>query len=1298
MNNRSRTRRPRRRRASFRPPSPEVLAARREAMPEVTYPQDLPVTQHREDIAQAITDNQVVIVAGETGSGKTTQLPKICLDLGYGIAGTIGHTQPRRLAARTVASRIAEELGTSVGETVGYQVRFTDQVSSTSLIKLMTDGILLNEIQRDPLLRRYEVIIVDEAHERSLNIDFLLGYLKQLLPQRPDLKVIITSATIDSEKFAAHFGSSSMPAPVIEVSGRTYPVEIRYRPFIDDDTDLPGAICSAVDELLAAGPGDILVFCAGERDIREADEALSKHLGSRYLKAGQRTAGIEVLPLYARLSAAEQQRVFQPRQNRRVVLATNVAETSLTVPGIRYVVDPGLARISRYSNRTKVQRLPIEPISQASANQRAGRSGRVAPGIAIRLYEQQDFDSRPEFTEPEVLRTSLASVILQMTALGLGDIAKFPFIDPPDTRAIRDGINLLHELGAMDAAGKRLTRIGRQLSRLPIDPRLGRMLLEAGKLGCVRDVMIIVAALSIQDVRERPAEHQQAADESHARFKDETSDFLALLNLWDYLQTQQKQLSRSAFRRLAKREFLHYLRIREWQDVFSQLRQLASSVGIKVNRSHKRADADLIHQAILSGLLSHIGSWSERTRDYHGTRGARFVIFPGSHLARKKPEWVMAAELVETSRLFARVVAEIDPEWVEPLATHLVKRSFSDPYWSTRRGSAMARERVTLLGVAIVVDRPIPLSKVDEELAHEMFIRHGLVQGEWDSHHEFLSRNEDTWREAQDLTARARRPDLLVDEEDLVDFYLERLPGHITNGAHFDTWWKTVSDPAFLDYTLDLLVPARRTIDTDAFPELWTQGDLTFPLTYQFTPGQDGDGVMVHIPLALLPQVQPQGFDWLVPGLVEELVLATIRGLPKKIRVNLVPAPDTTQAILPHLPDWHEVTSKGEITFAQAFAKAAYDAVGTDVPVEAVHKAQLPPHLRMTFRVVDDRGVIVEEGDDLQTLQQHLHQHSAQAVRTAVRDALSTARKEQYERQPTPDFPTGAVKEFPHTDIPHDISTTQAGASVRGYPTLVAAKEGVELTILPHPDPAAHAVGVKVLIAKELKLSTNRVTSRWNTELTLAMAQAPDHVDDLVADLHIAAVSAITERTGAAQRKQAGLLPLTEVKTRLEFDTWVRFLRDLIEDEVYSIAQQVGKALGEYARMRKLISDSSSVALLGVLTDIKEQVSHLIYPGFIRNTPPQRIGHLARYLKAAGIRIDKAKTNPHGDETHAWVVRTLTEEWRKVSEVNTSTDSQRQATLADVRWQLEELRVSLFAQQLGTAAPVSEKRIRRMLA
>lgn len=1054
--NREGRRRPQREHARpFKPFTPEQLAERAAAIPVIDFP-DLPVSARRDEIARAIRDHQVVIVSGETGSGKTTQLPKICMQLGRGVAGMIGHTQPRRLAARSVADRIADELGQTVGrergQVVGYQVRFTDEVGPTTLVKLMTDGILLAEIQSDPMLRRYDTLIIDEAHERSLNIDFILGYLARLLPARPDLKVIITSATIDSDRFARHFGTWEgtpgsgrliEPAPVIEVSGRTYPVEIRYRPLgpttpssytseasaqaeeadtedaasagpmqlvledpddelatlgygMGEDIDVETAICHAVDELSAEGDGDILVFLPGERDIRDTEAALLDHLKGRGRRAGDdkgaRPGDIEILPLYARLTAAEQHRVFEPHRLRRVVLATNVAETSLTVPGIRYVIDPGLARISRYSNKTKVQRLPIEPVSQASANQRAGRCGRVAEGVAIRLFSQADYLSRPRFTEPEILRTSLASVILQMASLGLGAVEDFPFLDAPDRRAVRDGVALLVEIGALaqdretaDAARAsseyRLTGIGRDLARLPIDPRLGRMLLEAERLGCASDVLVIVAALSIQDVRERPAEHQGTADASHARLADPHSDFITYLNLWRYLAVQARDLSGSAFRRMCRAEFFHYLRWREWRDVVGQLRQMARALGIGVGpvgepstgdvveaarfggaqdaavravlaygQGTASVDADQVHRSLLVGLLSYLGSWNETKRDYEGARGTHFTIWPGSGVSGH-PAWVMTAELVETSRLFARTVARIRPDWVEPAARGLLKRSYSEPFWSVGKGAAMVRERVTLYGLTLAADREVLLGRlgdlvIDEavaasrshapragslealaaglvsaskdplssgsfeprhfeelaaaregttarELAREMFIRNALVDGQWRERHGFQRRNEALVEQAREVERRSRTHGLVADEQARFRFFDDLIPEHVTSAAAFNRWWKDErhAHPDLLIYPASLLMP-REATSGEGFPDHWQCGELSLPLSYEFAPGRARDGVSMRIPIEVLERVSDAGTDWLVPGMREDLLTEAIRALPKGVRRLLAPAPD----------------------------------------------------------------------------------------------------------------------------------------------------------------------------------------------------------------------------------------------------------------------------------------------------------------------------------------------------------------------------------------------------------------------
>ncbi|MFZ0158382.1 MAG: ATP-dependent RNA helicase HrpA, partial [Kineosporiaceae bacterium] len=963
------------------------LEARRLAVPAVSYPDQLPISQARDRIAGAMAEHQVVVVAGETGSGKTTQLPKICLELGRGVRGMIGHTQPRRLAARTVAERIAEELGTELGEAVGYQVRFTDRVGQTTSVKLMTDGILLTELQRDRMLMRYDTLIIDEAHERSLNIDFILGYLRQLLPRRPDLKIVITSATIDPRRFADHFSLPGRPpVPVIEVSGRTFPVEVRYHPIEEtaggsggsEPADQTDAICAAVSELCGEGAGDILVFLSGEREIRDTADALASTVPRH----------TEIVPLFARLSIAEQHRVFAPHTGRRVVLATNVAETSLTVPGIRYVVDPGTARISRYSHRTKVQRLPIEPISQASANQRAGRCGRVADGICIRLYSEKDFQGRPQFTDPEILRTNLASVILAMTAIGLGDIAAFPFVDPPDRRSISDGVALLTELGALEppAPGAErgrntLTPLGSRLAQLPVDPRMGRMILEAERNGCVREVIVIAAALSIQDPRERPVDKQQAADELHRRFADPTSDFLAYLNLWIHLREAQDELSSNQFRRACRREFLNHLLVREWQDLVGQLRQLARGVGITIPpRGSPPADPGQVHRSLLAGLLSQIGVKEGERNEYTGARGATFVIWPGSALFKKPPTWVMAGELVETSRLWGRDVARIEPEWVEPLAGHLLKRSYSEPHWSAKRAAVMAYERVTLYGVPIVTRRAVGYGRIDPELSRDLFIRNALVEGDWRTHHRFFHANRALLEDVEDLEHRARRRDILVDDETLFDFYDARIPPDVVSGRHFDAWWKQArrDQPELLTLTQDLLVSDDAgTVERRDYPDTWPVEGGQLALGYQFEPGAAADGVTVHVPVQLLAGIDPEPFTWQIPGLREELVTALIRSLPKAIRTSFVPAPDNARAALARIAPDHEPPVG---SLLEALGDELGHRASMVIPREAWQLDKVPGHLRMTFRVEDDHGDLLAESKDLAVLQHTLQQKVRAAV------------------------------------------------------------------------------------------------------------------------------------------------------------------------------------------------------------------------------------------------------------------------------------------------------------------------------
>ena len=1593
--------RPREHARPFKPFTPEQLAERAAAIPVISFP-DLPVSARRDEIARAIRDHQVVIVSGETGSGKTTQLPKICMQLGRGVAGMIGHTQPRRLAARSVADRIADELGQTVGrergQVVGYQVRFTDEVGPTTLVKLMTDGILLAEIQSDPMLRRYDTLIIDEAHERSLNIDFILGYLARLLPARPDLKVIITSATIDSDRFARHFGTWEgtpglghliEPAPVIEVSGRTYPVEIRYRPLgpttpssytseasaqqadeteiiettdvtesgpmqlvledpddelatlgygMGEDIDVETAICHAVDELSAEGDGDILVFLPGERDIRDTEAALLDHMKGRSRRAGDdkgaRPGDIEILPLYARLTAAEQHRVFEPHRLRRVVLATNVAETSLTVPGIRYVIDPGLARISRYSNKTKVQRLPIEPVSQASANQRAGRCGRVAEGVAIRLFSQADYLSRPRFTEPEILRTSLASVILQMASLGLGAVEDFPFLDAPDRRAVRDGVALLVEIGALaqdretgDGAPAssqyRLTGIGRDLARLPIDPRLGRMLLEAERLGCASEVLVIVAALSIQDVRERPAEHQGTADASHARLADPHSDFITYLNLWRYLAVQARDLSGSAFRRLCRAEFFHYLRWREWRDVVGQLRQMARALGIAAGpvgepstgdvveaaqfggaqdaavravlaygQGTASVDADQVHRSLLVGLLSYLGSWDETKRDYEGARGTHFTIWPGSGVSGH-PAWVMTAELVETSRLFARTVARIRPEWVEPAARGLLKRSYSEPFWSVAKGAAMVRERVTLYGLTLAADREVLLGRlgdlvIDEavaasrshapragslealaaglvsaskdplssgsfeprhfeelaaaregttarELAREMFIRNALVDGQWRERHAFQRRNEALVEQAREVERRSRTHGLVADEQARFRFFDDLIPEHVTSAAAFNRWWKDErrEKPDLLIYPASLLMP-REATSGEGFPDRWQCGDLSLPLSYEFAPGSPRDGVSMRIPIEVLERVSDTGTDWLVPGMREDLLTEAIRALPKGVRRLLAPAPDVAASVarwieqagdepvevvvasadkaagkaakadgsdepdplsldaaMGRLAAWG--ATSGKLSTRNSPAKAPKKAAqkespaaesarqGTDTPAaseapkprpltegsvldalahavrvlrgvdlseaDLAHaRAHLPDHLRMTFVVTDASVKELGAGKDLAYLQRSLASDANKAVRTAVRAALEEAGEKQASRNkrgrgasekaaarggdnsststsasnegtqsapggahapkdaqasapaPDPAFHADGVTQMP--TLPRSITQTSGSMTLRAFPALVpqgtAASPAAGVRVMASAAEAdrEHRAGLARLLLSRIALATNRVTTRWTGREALMLAASP-YADTaaLVADAQLAsALSLVDELSTPA-----------DVRDPEAFETLVAAARDAHEDRVYQILSHVVRALEASAEADAAVRSHPQASLKETTRDVAAHGKTLLYEGFVSATPASALPHLARYLRAGAVRIERAASSPgalardledmdriHQAEAEIAATREALE--------RRPYDAQRDAALTQARWMAEELRVSMFAQTLGTPNKVSMKRLLGVLA
>ncbi|HGF7149118.1 TPA: ATP-dependent RNA helicase HrpA [Vibrio cholerae] len=1233
-----------------------VVEQRKQQMPKIEYPALLPVSQKRDDIAKAIAHHQVVIVAGETGSGKTTQLPKICAELGRGKYGLIGHTQPRRLAARSVANRIAEEMETELGGFVGYKVRFTDQISDQTQIKLMTDGILLAEIQNDRFLNQYDTIIIDEAHERSLNIDFILGYLKQLLPRRPDLKVIITSATIDPERFSKHFSN----APIIEVSGRTYPVEVRYRPLAGDDDsesdrDQLEGIFQAVDELCDEGLGDILIFMNGEREIRDTSDALSK----RNLR------DTEIVPLYARLSAGEQNKIFQPHAGRRIVLATNVAETSLTVPGIKYVIDPGTARISRYSYRTKVQRLPIEPISQASANQRKGRCGRTEEGICIRLYSEEDFLSRPEFTDPEILRTNLASVILQMTALGLGDIEAFPFVEAPDKRNIQDGVRLLEELGAINDQikdpKKRLTESGKQLARLPIDPRLARMVLEASKLGCLKEVMIIASALSIQDPRERPSDKQQSADDKHRRFNHEDSDFLTLVNLWHYIGQQQKALTSNQFRRQCKLDYLNYLRVREWQDVYTQLHQSTREMGFKLNDEPGSYHA--VHSAILVGLLSHIGMKDQEKNEYHGARNARFNIFPASGLFKKQPKWVMSAELVETSKLWARVVAKIEPDWIEPLAKHLIKRSYSEPHWSKKNAAVMAYEKVMLYGIPIVPKRLVNYGTIDPVLSREIFIRSALVEGDWETKHAFFKQNRALLAEVEELEHKSRRRDILVDDEELFQFYDQRVGTEVVSGRHFDAWWKTASrkTPDLLSFEKEMLFKGDASHITDLdYPNFWHQGNLKLKLSYQFEPGENSDGVTVHIPLPILNQVEPHGFDWQIPGLRHELVVSLIKSLPKTLRKNFVPAPNYADAFLARVTPF-------EMPLLDAMEKELRRMTGVTVLREDWKLDQLPAHLKITYRAVDHRNRKLNESCDLHELKESLKEK--------VQETLSQVADDDIEQR---DLHTWSFGELPKV-----YQQKRGGFEVRAYPALVDKKDSVEIKLFETEQEQLSAMraGQRRLILLNVPSPIKYLHANLPNKSKLGLYFNPyGKVLDLIDDCIACGVDKlIEERGGMVWEPQA-------------FEALKEHVRAELGDTVVEIAKQVETILTTAYNINKRLKGKVDFTMAFALSDVKAQIEGLIFSGFATECGWKRLPDILRYMRAIERRMEKLPVDPNKDRLHMLKIESVTNKYKellnKIPKGMAIPDNVR-----EIRWMLEELRVSYFAQQLGTPYPVSDKRI-----
>jgi ATP-dependent helicase HrpA len=1238
-------------------------------LPRPTYPDELPVVARREEIARAIGANQVVIVCGETGSGKTTQLPKICLDINRGVHGLIGHTQPRRIAARTVASRIAQELKSTLGQAVGYKIRFSDRVSADTYVKLMTDGILLAETQGDRLLKAYDTLIIDEAHERSLNIDFLLGYLKQILPQRPDLKVIVTSATIDAERFAKHFANGDKPAPVIEVSGRMYPVELRYRPLKskdedEEEQDMEDAIVDAVDELARTGPGDVLVFLPGEREIRETAELLRKH----------HPKGAEILPLYARLSFEEQDRVFKPHGARRIVLATNVAETSLTVPGIRYVIDTGFARVNRYSYRNKVEQLQVEKISRASANQRAGRCGRVAAGICVRLYAEDDHAARPEFTDPEVLRTSLAAVILRMKSLKIGEVERFPFLEAPNSRAIADGYQLLAELGAVDEDNA-LTDVGWQLARFPIDPRVARMILAAKQQNCLNEILIIASALSVQDPRERPFERAEAADKAHERFADERSDFLGYLKLWDFFSeaVKHKKSNRKLIDELHA-SFLSHRRLREWRDIHGQLHALVGE--LKMNINGTPAMYEQIHRALLAGLLGNIGFKSEDGDEYLGARGIKFAIFPGSVLRKAKPKWVVAAEITETTRLYARCVAKIEPEWLEAMAGHLIKRHYFDPHWEKDRAMVTAFERVTLYGLTIVAKRRVHYGPLNPTEAREIFIRQALTAGNYETRAPFFAHNQRLVKDVQELEHKARRRDVLVDEHTIFRFYDDIVPQGIYNGAGFDKWRQDAerANPKLLFMTREYLMRQNAAgVTAEQFPEQLDVDGVQLKLRYRFEPTHPLDGVTVTVPLALLNQLDAAPFEWLVPGLIRDKVGAYLKALPKAIRKQLLPLQDQVTRFLEEqdgaVPaDGGRSKGEGSASLLDALARYVKMRSGEIISTDIWDDADIPAHLRMNYRVIDDAGRELATGRDLPALKAQLGQ-AAQ---------LTFAKAE-------PGIERTGLTSWDCGDVPEQIAFERAGRKLTGYPALVDEGESVAIRLFDTRDAADASMraGVIRLLRLELKEQMKQLDKSL-PGLTQAVMQLRGvaNADDLKTDL----VAAICDRAFIGEDE----LPRSETEYAAQKQR-ARTRLPAVRDAACRILASIAD---EYHRANLRLGNVPS-ALNRVAADIRAQLQRLVYKGFFSATPWEELQHLPRYVNAMTIRLDKFPGNPERDEKHAAAIAEL---WKLYQE---RSDKLRKAggaepALEDFRWQIEELRVSLFAQELRTPFPVSVKRLKKI--
>ena len=1244
--------------------SVQQVSQRLASIPPLNYDTQLPIADKKDAIKQAIKQHQVVIIAGETGSGKTTQLPKICLELGLGSRGLIGHTQPRRLAARSVATRIAEELNTPLGELVGYQVRFEDHSHSGSLIKLMTDGILLAETRNDRFLSRYDTLIIDEAHERSLNIDFLLGYLKQLLPKRPDLKLIVTSATIDLERFSKHFNN----APIIEVSGRTYPVETWYRPLltesddpedsVEEDLSVEQGILQALDEIAAHEqaerklPGDVLVFLPGEREIRDCAEALRK----AQLKHA------EILPLYARLSPSEQQKIFQPRPARKIVLATNVAETSLTVPGIRYVIDSGTARISRYSYRAKVQRLPIEAISQASANQRQGRCGRVEPGICVRLYSEEDFLARPAFTDPEILRTNLAAVILQMLNLRLGAIEQFPFLEPPESRAINDGFNLLQELSAVSKAGE-LTPIGRQLAQLPIDPRLGRMLIEGAQQHSLREVLIVTSALSVQDVRERPTDRQQAADQAHAQWKDPDSDFAALLNIWRGFEEQRLALGSNALRRWCRKNFLHYLRLREWRDAHRQLTLICKELKLPLNDN--AAEYAGLHKALLSGLLSQIGQKTD-DNDYLGARQRRFLIHPSSVIGRKKPKWIMAAELVETSKLFARMVAKIEPEWVEPLAEHLLKRNYLEPHWEKRRGQVVADEQVTLYGLIIIPRRPIHFGPIDPVASRDLFIREGLVMGDIFSRARCLTANRELLERLDKLEAKARRRDILADEEVLFNYYSQSVPQDIYQTASFDRWYDRESAKnaqLLLMQESDVLARDASEISANQFPDTLPVGNLKLTLSYHFEPSHPRDGVTLTVPAPLLAQLPAERLSWLVPGMLLERCIALVRNLPKAIRKNFVPVPDFVGAAVERL-------NFAEGSLHQALAHELLRMTGVRVAEENWENAeqQLDPHYRMNLAVVDASGKLIGESRDLSELQTRFAGVSQQALEVRRPESAKQAISSH----------AFAIKPVAKQKV--------AGMSLTVFPALVDEQGEVQENRFSTQAEAdfQHRRALQRLLLQQLPEQAKYLRQKLPHQTQLALLYREfGRPEALIEDILLASLDHCMLEPQASLPRTAEQLQQIIAQHKADWSTVAE-----------QLTQRVLLILQRQHELKKRLKGRIDLSVAFALADIKSQLQTLIYPSFVRDTPYIWLEQLPRYLSAIEQRLDKVGSQAQRDKVWTLELQGYQQQFKQ-RQTKHQAEGKHDPELTLYRWMLEEYRVSLFAQQLGTLMPVSDKRLNK---